>query len=67
MEAWMSVLINCKEGALMKAFDDCGKTGNKTNQSLVELQQSIIRQIQKLAGNDRCCDCNSQNGEYFVS
>uniref|UniRef100_T1J7C5 ArfGAP with SH3 domain, ANK repeat and PH domain-containing protein n=1 Tax=Strigamia maritima TaxID=126957 RepID=T1J7C5_STRMM len=39
-ETWMSVLINCKEGALMKAFDNCGK---KVNQSLMELQQSIIR------------------------
>jgi Arf-GAP/SH3 domain/ANK repeat/PH domain-containing protein len=61
--AWMSVLINCKEMALMKAFDNSGKTGSdKVNHSLIELQQAIIRYIQKIPGNDRCCDCNSQNG-----
>jgi Arf-GAP/SH3 domain/ANK repeat/PH domain-containing protein len=62
--AWMSVLVNCKEGALMRAFDDSGKSGGgKLNPSLLELQQAIIRYVQKLPGNDRCCDCNSQNGE----
>lgn len=62
--AWMSVLINCKEMALMKAFDNSGKTGSdKVNHSLIELQQAIIRFIQKIPGNDRCCDCNSQNGK----
>jgi Arf-GAP/SH3 domain/ANK repeat/PH domain-containing protein len=69
--AWMSVLVNCKEGALMRAFDDSGKSGGgKLNPSLLELQQAIIRYVQKLPGNDRCCDCNSQNGEkqftYFL-
>lgn len=62
--AWMSVLVNCKEGALHRAFDDSGKTGgSKINPSLLELQQTIIRYVQKLPGNDRCCDCNSQNGK----
>jgi Arf-GAP/SH3 domain/ANK repeat/PH domain-containing protein len=47
----------------MKAFDNSGKTGSdKVNHSLIELQQAIIRYIQKIPGNDRCCDCNSQNG-----
>jgi len=64
--AWMSVLVNSKEGALMKAFDDSGRTGNKINPSLLELQQAIIRYVQKLPGNDRCCDCNSQNGETQI-
>jgi Arf-GAP/SH3 domain/ANK repeat/PH domain-containing protein len=59
----MSVLVNSKEGALMKAFDDSGRTGNKVNPSLLELQQAIIRYVQKIPGNDRCCDCNSQNGK----
>nr|CAD7449399.1 unnamed protein product [Timema bartmani] len=63
--AWMSVLVNCKESALMRAFDDSTKTGgSKLNQSHVELQQAIIRYVQKLPGNDRCCDCNSQNEEH---
>ncbi|XP_045482000.1 arfGAP with SH3 domain, ANK repeat and PH domain-containing protein isoform X2 [Harmonia axyridis] len=66
--AWMSVLINCKEMALMKAFDDSTKTeGDKVNHSLIELQQAIIRYIQKIPGNDRCCDCNSQNDATWLS
>lgn len=62
--AWMSVLVNCKEMALMKAFDDSSKSGDdRVNHSLIELQQTIIRFIQRTPGNDHCCDCNSQNGE----
>ncbi|XP_065337278.1 arfGAP with SH3 domain, ANK repeat and PH domain-containing protein isoform X6 [Cloeon dipterum] len=65
--AWMSVLVNSKEGALMKAFDDSGRSGNKINPSLLELQQAIIRYVQRLPGNDRCCDCNSQNDATWLS
>ncbi|XP_052122885.1 arfGAP with SH3 domain, ANK repeat and PH domain-containing protein isoform X3 [Frankliniella occidentalis] len=66
--AWMSVLVNCKEGALHRAFDDSGKSGgSKINPSLLELQQAIIRYVQKLPGNDRCCDCNSQNDATWLS
>lgn len=51
--------------ALMKAFDDSTKTGgDKVNHSFIELQQAIITYIQKIPGNDRCCDCNSQNGKH---
>lgn len=66
--AWMSVLVNCKEMALMKAFDDSTKTGSdKVNHSFMELQQAIIKYIQKIPGNDRCCDCNSQNDATWLS
>ncbi|KAF2884601.1 hypothetical protein ILUMI_21565 [Ignelater luminosus] len=66
--AWMSVLINCKEMALMKAFDDSSKSGgDKVNHSLHELQQAIIRYIQRIPGNDHCCDCNSQNDATWLS
>ncbi|XP_050519427.1 arfGAP with SH3 domain, ANK repeat and PH domain-containing protein isoform X2 [Diabrotica virgifera virgifera] len=66
--AWMSVLVNCKEMALMKAFDDSSKTGSdKVNHSFMELQQAIIKYIQKIPGNDRCCDCNSQNDATWLS
>ncbi|XP_054717198.1 arfGAP with SH3 domain, ANK repeat and PH domain-containing protein-like [Uloborus diversus] len=68
MEVWMSVLVNCKEGALRKAFDDSGQTGvTKLNQSLLELQQGIIRQVQRSPGNDRCCDCNSTKDPTWLS
>lgn len=47
----------------MKAFDDSSKTGSdQVNHSLIELQQTIIRYIQRIPGNDQCCDCSSQNG-----
>lgn len=64
----MSVLVNCKEMALMKAFDDSSKTGDdRVNHSLIELQQTIIRFIQRTPGNDHCCDCNSQNGNGLIA
>lgn len=66
--AWMSVLVNCKESALYRAFDDGGKSSGSTaiaNPSLLELQQAIIRHIQRLPSNDHCADCNSHNGRCF--
>ncbi|GLV37592.1 ArfGAP with SH3 domain ankyrin repeat and PH domain [Carabus blaptoides fortunei] len=66
--AWMSVLVNCKEMALMKAFEDVSKIGSdKVNHSFWELQQAIIRYIQRLPGNDHCCDCNSHNDATWLS
>ena len=65
LSAWMSVLVNSKEGALMKAFDDNGRHGPKVNQGFIELQQAIIRYILRLPGNDRCADCCSQNGKCY--
>ncbi|UYV60129.1 ASAP1 [Cordylochernes scorpioides] len=68
MEAWLAVLLNSKEGALRKAFDDSGHSGaDDLNQSLLDLQQSIIRQVQKLPGNDRCVDCNSTKDPTWLS
>ena len=64
--AWMSVLVNSKEGALMKAFDDNGRHGPKVNQGFVEMQQAIIRYVLRLPGNDRCADCCSQNGLFAL-
>lgn len=61
--AWMSVLVNCKERALLRAFDASGKAeAGSGNPSLVELQQAVIRCVMRLPGNDQCCDCSSQNG-----
>ncbi|KAK6630328.1 hypothetical protein RUM44_004995 [Polyplax serrata] len=64
--AWLSVLVNCKDTALRRAFDD---SGGKTNESssLWELQQAIIRLVQRLPGNQACCDCNSMNDATWLS
>ena len=57
----MSVLLNSKDGALNQAFQENGKSNN-TNQGFLELQRSLVTFIRGLPGNDRCCDCGSQNG-----
>lgn len=72
MEAWTSVLINCKEGALKKEFDNNNATSGEQyrsfeNQSLRELQQSIIKHVQKLPGNDKCVDCSSTKDPTWLS
>lgn len=65
--AWMSVLVNCKERALLRAFDASGKAeAGSGNPSLVELQQAVIRCVMRLPGNDQCCDCSSQNGNMNI-
>lgn len=81
-EAWISVLINSKEGALKKEFDNCSINTNQdgsliksqencslttNDQSLRELQQSIIEQIRKLPGNDCCVDCGSTKDPTWLS
>ncbi|EZA47681.1 arfGAP with SH3 domain, ANK repeat and PH domain-containing protein isoform X2 [Ooceraea biroi] len=66
--AWMSVLVNCKERALLRAFDASGKAEpGSGNPSLVELQQAVIRCAMRLPGNDQCCDCSSQNDATWLS
>lgn len=62
LRGWLSVLVNCKEGALYRAFDNEGGRAPGSS-SLLDLQQAIIRHVQRLPSNDRCCDCNSVNGE----
>ncbi|XP_076753003.1 arfGAP domain of ASAP isoform X6 [Xylocopa sonorina] len=66
--AWMSVLVNCRERALLRAFDASGKAeAGSGNPSLVELQQAVIRCVMRLPGNDQCCDCSSQNDATWLS
>ena len=60
----MSVLLNSKDGALNQAFQENGKSNN-TNQGFLELQRSLVTFIRGLPGNDRCCDCGSQNGNNY--
>ena len=65
-DEWMSVLLNSKERALNQAFhnEDNG-TNNSVNQSFMELQKTLVAFIRGLPGNDRCCDCGSQNGNFL--
>ncbi len=61
-EEWMSVLLNSKDRALNQAFQDNGPTSN-ANQSFLELRRALVTFIRNMPGNDKCCDCGSQNGK----
>nr|XP_020730851.1 arf-GAP with SH3 domain, ANK repeat and PH domain-containing protein 1 isoform X3 [Odocoileus virginianus texanus] len=54
--AWISVLTNSKEEALTMAFRGEQSTGEN---SLEDLTKAIIEDVQRLPGNDVCCDCGS--------
>lgn len=60
----MSVLVNCKEGALKREFQGAGGNDNlgEGGHSLYDLHQAIIRAVLRLPGNGACCDCGSING-----
>lgn len=60
----MSVLMNCKEKALAKAFQHATP---QMSPSLIELQKTVIKYIQNLPGNDQCCDCASKNDVTWIS
>lgn len=53
---WISVLTNSKEEALTMAFRGEQSTGEN---SLEDLTKAIIEDVQRLPGNDVCCDCGS--------
>lgn len=53
---WISVLTNSKEEALTMAFRGEQSAGES---SLEELTKAIIEDVQRLPGNDVCCDCGS--------
>ncbi|XP_026544493.1 arf-GAP with SH3 domain, ANK repeat and PH domain-containing protein 1 isoform X3 [Notechis scutatus] len=60
--AWISVLTNSKEEALNMAFRGEQSTGEN---SLEDLTKAIIDDIQRLAGNDVCCDCGSPDPTWL--
>ncbi|XP_075057558.1 arf-GAP with SH3 domain, ANK repeat and PH domain-containing protein 2 isoform X2 [Mixophyes fleayi] len=56
-QIWMSVLQNSKEEALNNAFKGDHSTGE--NNIVQELTKEIISDIQKMPGNNVCCDCRA--------
>lgn len=54
---WMSVLQNSKEEALNNAFKGDDSTGE--NNIVQELTKEIITEVQRMTGNDVCCDCGA--------
>lgn len=55
-DRWISVLTNSKEEALTMAFRGEQSTGEN---SLEDLTKAIIEDVQRLPGNEVCCDCGS--------
>uniref|UniRef100_A0A8C7YLB2 ArfGAP with SH3 domain, ankyrin repeat and PH domain 2b n=1 Tax=Oryzias sinensis TaxID=183150 RepID=A0A8C7YLB2_9TELE len=54
---WVSVLQNNKEEALNDAFK--GGSNEGENNIVQELTKSIVEEVKKMNGNDRCCDCGA--------
>lgn len=54
---WVSVLQNSKEEALNNAFKGDDSTGE--NNIVQELTKDIISEVQRMTGNDVCCDCGA--------
>ncbi|XP_021107661.1 arf-GAP with SH3 domain, ANK repeat and PH domain-containing protein 1 isoform X8 [Heterocephalus glaber] len=60
--AWISVLTNSKEEALNMAFRGEQSAGEN---SLEDLTKAIIEDVQRLPGNDVCCDCGSSEPTWL--
>ncbi|XP_030409697.1 arf-GAP with SH3 domain, ANK repeat and PH domain-containing protein 1 isoform X5 [Gopherus evgoodei] len=60
--AWISVLTNSKEEALNMAFRGEQSAGEN---SLEDLTKAIIDDIQRLPGNEVCCDCGSPDPTWL--
>ncbi|XP_012924928.1 arf-GAP with SH3 domain, ANK repeat and PH domain-containing protein 2 isoform X1 [Heterocephalus glaber] len=62
-QIWMSVLQNSKEEALNNAFKGDDSTGE--NNIVQELTKEIISDVQKMTGNDVCCDCGAPDPTWL--
>ncbi|XP_063298243.1 arf-GAP with SH3 domain, ANK repeat and PH domain-containing protein 2 isoform X2 [Pelobates fuscus] len=62
-QIWMSVLQNSKEEALNNAFKGDHSTGE--NNIVQELTKEIISDIQRMPGNDVCCDCGASEPTWL--
>ena len=59
---WVSVLRNIKNEALDNTFK--GNTSDKpAKRKSTNALEALIR---NQPGNDECCDCGSQNGQYML-
>ncbi|KAE8605025.1 hypothetical protein XENTR_v10014942 [Xenopus tropicalis] len=62
-QIWMSVLQNSKEEALNNAFKGDHSAGE--NNIVQELTKEIISDIQRMPGNDVCCDCGASDPTWL--
>lgn len=62
-QIWMSVLQNSKEEALNNAFKGDQSIGE--NNIVQELTKEIISEVQRMTGNDICCDCGASEPTWL--
>ncbi|XP_039744017.1 arf-GAP with SH3 domain, ANK repeat and PH domain-containing protein 2 isoform X4 [Pteropus medius] len=62
-QIWVSVLQNSKEEALNNAFKGDDSTGE--NNIVQELTKDIISEVQRMTGNDMCCDCGAPDPTWL--
>ncbi|XP_036191295.1 arf-GAP with SH3 domain, ANK repeat and PH domain-containing protein 2 isoform X9 [Myotis myotis] len=62
-QIWMSVLQNSKEEALNNAFKGDDPPGE--NNIVQELTKEIIAEVQRMTGNDVCCDCGAPDPTWL--
>ncbi|EDO34178.1 predicted protein [Nematostella vectensis] len=64
LDAWVSVISNSRTQALEKAFGDSEK--NEVSYfDYDRLRLSIVKQVQRLPGNDTCADCTSKDPTWL--
>ncbi|XP_078396123.1 arf-GAP with SH3 domain, ANK repeat and PH domain-containing protein 1-like isoform X1 [Cetorhinus maximus] len=59
---WISVLTNSKEEALNMAFRGEQTSGEN---SIEDLTKAIIEDVQRMPGNDICCDCGAPDPTWL--
>ncbi|XP_072426846.1 arf-GAP with SH3 domain, ANK repeat and PH domain-containing protein 1-like isoform X2 [Chiloscyllium punctatum] len=59
---WISVLTNSKEEALNMAFRGEQSSGEN---SIEDLTKAIIEDVQRMPGNDVCCDCGAPDPTWL--
>ncbi|OQV25135.1 Arf-GAP with SH3 domain, ANK repeat and PH domain-containing protein 1 [Hypsibius exemplaris] len=62
-EVWLSVILNSKEQVLQQAFGKNATDGRSFSTNINEVRDHLIKQVQKLPGNTRCCDCDAEKSE----
>ncbi|XP_067838112.1 arf-GAP with SH3 domain, ANK repeat and PH domain-containing protein 1-like isoform X1 [Heptranchias perlo] len=61
-QVWISVLTNSKEEALNMAFRGEQSSGEN---SIEDLTKAIIEDVQRMPGNDICCDCGAPDPTWL--
>ncbi|XP_032874877.1 arf-GAP with SH3 domain, ANK repeat and PH domain-containing protein 1 isoform X1 [Amblyraja radiata] len=61
-QVWISVLTNSKEEALNMAFRGEQSSGEN---SIEDLTKAIIEDVQRMPGNDICCDCGASDPTWL--